>query len=402
MTDNNQPEIEIYTLTWCPYCTKAKSFLKSKGFSYQEYNIEDSSVKREMLDRTDGAKTVPQIFIDDQLVGGYDAMMEMKNNGQLDDLLDVDFSKNFNQLWDIVVIGSGPAGLNTALYGARKGLDVLILSAALGGQMIDTGEVDNYLGISEAQGPDLLESFWEHAANYDVSLELGAEVTNVEQKDSGELLVETKGGQQVEARSIAVASGTTNRELGVPGEQDLRGKGVHYCATCDGYMYEGQPVAIIGGGNAGLEAALDLARLGCPVDLVEVQSELTGDQVLIDKVDKHDSIIVHTATGVKEITGDSKKEQVDQLIVEDKETGEQAELNVDGVFIEIGLLPNSDFIEDTVEVNQLGEIVINENNETSQEGIWAAGDVTDIKDKQIIIAAAEGAKTALRINEYLE
>lgn len=403
MTKNNQPEIEIYTLTWCPYCNKAKSFLKSKGFSFKEYNIDEGSgVKKEMVKRTDGAKTVPQIFIDDQLVGGYDSMMAMKESGELYDLLDIDPGENFDQLWDVIVIGSGPAGLNTALYGARKGLDILIVSSALGGQMIDTGEIDNYLGMEGAQGPDLLQSFWEHVDKYDVSLELGATVTNVEKKADEEIVVETKGGQQGRARSVVVASGTTNRELGVDGEKKLKGKGVHYCATCDGYMYEGEPVAIIGGGNAGLEAALDLVKLGCEIDLIEVQPELTGDAVLSDKVYQKEGINVHTATNVKEIVGDKEAGKVDSLVVEDSNTGTENKLDVNGVFIEIGLLPNSEFIKDTVEVNEMNEIVINDSNETSVEGIWAAGDVTNVKDKQIIVSAAEGAKAALRINEYLD
>ena len=402
MTNNNQPEIEIYTLTWCPYCNKAKSFLKSKGFSFKEYNIdEDQAIKREMVERTDGAKTVPQIFIDEQLVGGYDSMMEAKASGKLYELLDIDPGENFDKLWDVIVIGAGPAGLNTALYGARKGLDILILSAALGGQMIDTGEIDNYLGVRETEGPSLLQSFWEHVDKYGVSLELGATVTDVK-KEADQLLVTTQGGQQGRARSVVVASGTTNRQLGVDGEKKLKGKGVHYCATCDGYMYEGEPVAIIGGGNAGLEASLDLAKLGCAVDLIEVQSELTGDQVLAEKVNKRDDITVHTATGVEEIVGDKETKGVDKLIIKDMENDQNSDLDVNAVFIEIGLLPNSDFIKDRVEVNDLGEIVINDNNETSVEGIWGAGDVTDIKDKQIIISAAEGAKAALRINEYLD
>ncbi|MFO7818756.1 MAG: glutaredoxin 3 [Halanaerobacter sp.] len=401
MSRDNQPEIEIYTLEWCPYCNKAKSFLKSKGFSFQEYNIDETTVKKEMIKRTDGAKTVPQIFIDDQLIGGYDSMMEMKDSGDLYDLLDIDPNKNFDKLWDVIIIGAGPAGLNTALYGARKGFDILVLSSALGGQMIDTGEIDNYLGVREVQGPNLMRAFWKHVEKYNVTLELGATVADIE-KDAEEVVVKTKDGYQVSSRSVVVASGTKNRQLGVEGEKKLKGKGVHYCATCDGYMYEGEPVAIVGGGNAGLEAALDLAKLGCEVELLEVQPELTGDQVLSDKVYENEAINVRTATNVKKIEGDNEGEGVDVIVVKDNETGSIYRLDVNGVFIEIGLLPNSSFIEDKVEMNKMKEVVINDNNETSMERVWAAGDVTDIKDKQIIISAAEGAKTALRINEYLD
>nr|WP_239559152.1 FAD-dependent oxidoreductase [Sporohalobacter salinus] len=325
----------------------------------------------------------------------------MKESGELYDLLGIELRENFDKLWDVIVIGAGPAGLNTALYGARKGLDILILSSALGGQMIDTGEIDNYLGVKEAQGPKLLQSFWEHVDKYGVNLELGATVKSVSKNDD-EIIVETEDGHQGRAKAVVAASGTTNRELGVDGEKQLKGRGVHYCATCDGYLYEGEAVAIVGGGNAGLEAALDLSKLGCEVDLIEVQPELTGDEVLQEKVYDREAITVHTGTGVEKIIGDKDAEKVDKLVIKDMETETEDELDVNGVFIEIGLLPNSDFIGETVEVNEVGEIVINDNNETSVEGIWAAGDVTNIKDKQIIISAAEGAKAALRINEYLE
>ncbi len=398
---SNDKKIEIYTLEWCPYCNKAKSFLKSKGFSYTEYNIDDNQVKREMIKRTDGAKTVPQIFIDDKLIGGYDDLIAAKNSGELNQLLDFKAEENFEKEWDVIVVGAGPAGLNTALYGARKGLDILIVSSAMGGQMIDTGEVDNYLGISNVEGPELLNSFWEHVNNYNVSLELGEEITNVEKKAEQEIIIETASGKKAITRAVVIATGTTNRQLGVEGEKALKGQGVHYCATCDGYLYAGEPVAVIGGGNAGLEAGLDLANLGCKVDLIEVQAKLTGDQVLVDRVHDHDAINVYTATGVEKIKKDKQADKVDSLVIKDMESEEEKELAVNGVFIEIGLLPNTDFIKDTVELNEIGEIIINENNESSVQGIWAAGDVSNIKDKQIIISAAEGAKAALRINEYL-
>lgn len=394
-----QPEIEIYTLEYCPYCRKAKDFLKSKGYSYTEYGIEDEENKNEMKERTDGAKTVPQIFIDGYLVGGYDDMIELKADGKLNELLGIgEEERNFNFCRDLVVIGAGPAGLNASLYAARKGLDVLLISEAMGGQMADTGEVDNYLGISKTRGPELLRTFWNHVANYDVDIELGEIVTDVYQEEEGKMVVSCSTGNDVRTQAVISATGADNRQLGVPGEKELKGEGVHYCATCDGYLYSGEHVAVVGGGNSGLEAALDMARLESRVDLIEVQDQLTGDQILRERVENNELINIHTATEVLEVTGESK---VDNLVLKDSKKGSQRELDVEAVFVEIGLLPNNDYIEEKVKTNDMGEIVISDSNETSMEGLWAAGDVTDIQDKQIIVSAAEGAKAALRVNEYL-
>ncbi|MFW5995994.1 MAG: glutaredoxin 3 [Halanaerobiaceae bacterium] len=398
MKNDDRPEIEIYTLKNCPYCRKAKNFLQSKGFTYREYGIEEEKNKREMKERTDGAKTVPQIFIEGQLVGGYDDMIEMKASGELAELLGLDGEDdNFSYERDLVIIGAGPAGLNASLYAARKGLDVLLVSEAMGGQMADTGEVDNYLGINNISGPELLRVFWEHIENYDLDLELGEVVSDVYRDDEGKMVVEGSTGT-VWAKAVIAASGADNRELGVSGEKKLKGQGVHYCATCDGYLYSKDPVAVVGGGNSGLEAALDMARLESRVDLIEVQDTLTGDQVLRERVENNDLINIHTATEVLEISGENT---VDNLVLRDIKKDSRWELNVKAVFIEIGLIPNTDYLEERIKTNDMGEIVINDSNETSMEGLWAAGDITNIRDKQIIISAAEGAKAALRVNEYL-
>ncbi|MFW5976847.1 MAG: glutaredoxin 3 [Bacillota bacterium] len=400
MNQKNQPEIEIYTLKKCPFCRRAKSFLKSKELSYIEYNIDDSEeTKQEMQERSGGAKTVPQIFIDGQSIGGYDDLLELKRTGKLDKMLDLNSEKNFCKIWDVVIIGSGPAGFSAALYAARKGLEVLIVSTDMGGQMVDTGEVDNYLGIIESSGPELIKKFWNHVEKYNVDIELGETVADVDKDKEKQLFnLKTESEKNLQSKTVIITTGTTNRELGIPGEKQFKGKGVHYCATCDGYLYAGEPVAVVGGGNAGLEASLDLAKTGCRVNLIEIQDELSGDQVLIDKVYEKDSINIYTGYGSEKIKGDNK---VESLIIKNMDTEEKKELQVSGVFIEIGVLPNSEFIKNKVEVNEFNEIKINDNNETSIKGIWAAGDVTNIKDKQIIVAAGEGARTALRVNEFL-
>ncbi|MGM0415025.1 MAG: FAD-dependent oxidoreductase, partial [Bacillota bacterium] len=172
----------------------------------------------------------------------------------------------------------------------------------------------------------------------------------------------------------------------------------HYCAICDGYMYAGKKVAVIGGGNSGLEAAMDLAKIDCQVNLIEFENQLNGDKVLQNKVAENEAIQIYTGTAIQRIIGEDKVEEIE---IQDRDTEEYQKLEVEGVFIEIGYEPNSEFVKNIVEINDYGEIIINNDNMTSVEGIWAAGDVTDIKDKQVIVAAAEGAKAALRVNKYL-
>ncbi|HLV09225.1 MAG TPA: FAD-dependent oxidoreductase [Halanaerobiales bacterium] len=392
-----QSRTEIYTLSWCPYCKKTKAFFRSKGISYKEYQIDDNeSKKAEMQERSGGKKRVPMIFIDNKYIGGYDELIKAKETGELTDLLGLSKPEDFDQIWDVVIIGAGPAGLSAAIYSARKGLDVLVLSLALGEQVIETDIIKNYIGISSIDGPELMDSFWNHSQEYDIKNDLGVKVNNISLADDLKV-IETKN-YNVKTRTVIVASGTHKRELGVSREKQLKGKGVHYCAICDGFLYAGKEVAVVGGGNSGLEASLDMARLNSKVNLIEVADHLMGDQILKKKVFAEDLINVYTCNNVEAIKG---KDTVRSIVIRDNNTGKVREFDVNAVFVEIGLIPNSGFVSDLVQTNNRNEIVINNDNETSVEGIWAAGDVTDIKDKQIIVATAEGAKAALRVNEYL-
>lgn len=392
-----QPDTEIYTLSWCPYCRKSKAFFRSEGISYKEYQIDDNeSKKTEMLERSDGVKSVPQIYIDNKYIGGYDDLIEAKAKGKLSESLDLSQPADFDQIWDVIIIGSGPAGLSAAIYSARKGLGVLVLSIAMGGQVIETDVIDNYVGISRINGPDLMDSFLQHTQEYDVEIELGVKVDKISPADK--LKIIDTGKDEIKARAVILASGTHKRQLGVSGENELKGKGVHYCAICDSFLYSGQEVAVVGGGNSGLEASLDMARLDSKVNLIEVADQLRGDDLLQKKVSAEDLIDVYTGNNIEKIKGDKS---VSSIVIRKNSTGKIRGIDVNAVFVEIGLIPNSGFVSSLVQTNNRNEIVINNKNETSVEGIWAAGDVTDIKDKQIIVATAEGVKAALRVNEFL-
>ncbi|ODS50357.1 MAG: alkyl hydroperoxide reductase subunit F [Halanaerobium sp. 4-GBenrich] len=393
---SNNLKIEVYSKDWCPYCKKAKAFLKSKGLKFEEIDIEEENNYEVMQERT-GNKTVPQIIINDQSLGGYDDLIALENEGQFNKLIGKEVKDLSTKEWELVILGAGPAALNAALYGARKGIDLLLLTKDIGGQVINTNEIDNYLGKADTTGADLIYDFWDHIAKYKVETVIGEEAVGIEDRENKKV-IKTDNGKQYLTASVIIATGAQKRHLGMKQEYVLTGKGVHYCASCDAFLYKGQPVAVVGGGNSGLEAALDLANIDCKVNLIEFQDRLMGDKYLQDRVNNNENITVYTSTTVDEING---KDKLESVIIKNIKDDSTQKLNVNGLFIEIGLIANSDFVSDLVETNKQKEIIINEKNETGVERIWAAGDVTDIIDKQIIISAAEGAKAALRVNQYL-
>ena len=393
---SNELKIEVYSKDWCPYCKKAKAFLKSKGLSFTEIDINEGNNYEVMQERT-GNKTVPQIIINDQSLGGYDDIIDLENKGEFNGLIGKDTKDLSQKEWELIILGAGPAALNAALYAARKGIDLLLLTKDIGGQVITTNEIDNYLGKADTTGAELIYDFWDHIAKYEVETVIGEEAVEVADGQPGKI-VKTDNGKEYATKSVIVATGAQKRHLGMKQEYVLTGKGVHYCASCDAFLYKGQPVAVVGGGNSGLEAALDLAKIGCEVDLIELQDKLMGDEYLQDRVNASKKITVHTSTTVDQIIGEDKLESI---VIKNISNESTKELDVNGLFIEIGLVANSDFVSSRVETNKQKEIIINERNETGVEGIWAAGDVTNIIDKQIIISAAEGSKAALRVNQYL-
>lgn len=390
-------EIEIYTKVWCPYCRRAKAMLKSLGLEYTDYDITDNEeLHQEMVERS-GKKTIPQIFINDQKIGGYDDLIELVSSGGLDDLIEFERPNCSEKDWDVAVIGAGPAGMTAAVYAVRKGLKVLLVARDIGGQVLETDTIDNYLPEYGTTGPDLMQNFLDHLRNYEIDMLFGEEIIDIRHEEEGHTLI-TKSKKEIETKAVIIAAGSKKRHLGVPGESQLKDKGVSYCATCDGFLYENQPVAVVGGGNSGLEAALDMAKIATEVYLVIRGEQLSGDQSLQDKVNKSNKIEICKSYETTEINGDKK---VESIKIKNLNTGKERVLKVNAIFIEIGLIPNTGFICEALETTEYKEIIIDEENQTSIKGIFAAGDITNIKDKQIIISAAEGARAALRANEYL-
>lgn len=301
-------------------------------------------------------------------------------------------------VYDILILGGGPAGLNAALYSKRKGLSVGIIAKDLGGQVIDTSSVENYLGYKQLSGIELVEKFKEHVEELNVPI---AEYSAIESlrlsKDNSLKEVVLNDGSIYKAKSIIIATGSKPRKLNVAGEIEFSGKGVAYCAICDGPFFTDEEIIVAGGGNSAVEAAIDLAKIAKKVTLVH-RSNFRADKILTDQLIKLKNVDIKLNTEIKEIVGDTLMSGVNVL---DKSTNTDYKISANGIFVEIGYLPNSSPFKDLIELNNRGEIVIDKYGQTNIEGIFAAGDVADIPYKQIIISAAEGAKCALSANEYL-
>ena len=301
-------------------------------------------------------------------------------------------------VYDLIVVGGGPAGLNTALYAKRKGLQVGIIARDIGGQVMDTSSVENYLGFTSLSGEELMKKFINHVNQLNVPILEYEELEAVNVKDNSSMReVVLKGGQKFNTYSVVIATGSKPRKLGVPGEKEYAGKGVCYCAICDGPLFAGEEVIVAGGGNSAVEAAIDLAKIVKKVTIVH-RSQFRADQILIDQLSKLDNVEVKLQTQILEVQGDKFMTGVK---VKDKESGEEFFVEGAGLFVEIGYLPNSEIFSDLLELNERKEIVVDRYGKTSVEGIYAAGDVTDTPYKQIIMAAGDGAKCALAVNDYL-
>lgn len=297
--------------------------------------------------------------------------------------------------YDVVIVGAGPAGMTAGVFATRKGLNTVIVSRDIGGQVNWTTDIENYMGFEEIDGQALMNKFQAQVKDHQLQ-EKQADVRHLK-KEAGLFIIETDQNEKIASDAVIICSGKKPKTLNVPGEEEYRNKGVSYCSTCDGPLFRGVPVAVVGGGNSAAKSALDLANYATEIHLISL-TPLTADAILVERLRNQSKIKQYIEYAVKEIRG---TKAVDRILVEELKTKNQFEIPVQGVFIEIGLDPNTAFIDASVELNEAREIKVDCLCRTNIPGLFAAGDVSSVPEKQIIIAAGEGAKAAIKAWEYL-
>ena len=337
---------------------------------------------------------VPAIFLNGSFFGGGRLTVEeiLAKLGQTVDASVFDSKETF----DVLVVGGGSAGASAAIYAARKGIKTGIVAERFGGQVLDTMGIENFIGTLYTEGPKIAADLEAHVKQYGVDIMNQQRVKHLRKSDVIE--VELENGATLKTKSLIVATGARWREIGVPGEKEFKNKGVAYCPHCDGPLFKGKHVAVIGGGNSGIEAAIDLAGVVSHVTVLEFMPELKADAVLQERLYALPNVTVKKNVQTKEITGNGK---VEGITIVHREGGQEEHIDLQGVFVQIGLVPNTDWLGDTVERNRMGEVVVDARGATSLEGVFAAGDCTTAPFKQIIIAMGSGATAALSAFDYL-
>jgi len=302
--------------------------------------------------------------------------------------------------FDVLVVGGGPAGAAAAIYAARKGIRTGVVAERFGGQVLDTMGIENFISVSKTEGPKMAAHLEQHVKDYDVDIiNLHKAIKLSPANGDGLATIELESGATLRAKTVILSTGARWRQMGVPGEDEYRNRGVAYCPHCDGPLYKGKRVAVIGGGNSGVEAAIDLAGIVAHVTLVEFDSQLRADAVLQAKLRSLPNVTIHVSAMSTEVVGNGDK--VTALIYRHRETGEDHTINLDGIFVQIGLVPNTEWLKGSVALSNRGEIEIDARGETNIHGVFAAGDVTTVPYKQIVIAMGEGSKAALSAFDYL-
>jgi alkyl hydroperoxide reductase subunit F len=302
--------------------------------------------------------------------------------------------------YDVLVVGGGPAGAAAAIYAARKGIRTGVAAERFGGQVLDTMAIENFISVKETEGPKLARALEEHVREYEVDImNLQRASQLIPAGEDGLHRVQFENGGELKAKTLILATGARWREMNVPGEQEYRGRGVAYCPHCDGPLFKGKRVAVIGGGNSGVEAAIDLAGIVAHVTLLEFGEELRADAVLQRKLFSLPNVRVLKMAQTTEVKGDGQK--VTGLVYKDRTNDELHNVELEGIFVQIGLLPNSEWLKGTLELSRFGEIIVDAKGQTSSPGVFAAGDVTTVPYKQIVIAVGEGAKASLSAFDHL-
>lgn len=383
----------------CPDVVQALNQMALVHSDFQHETVDGAYAQAEI--ESLGIQGVPSVVVEGKMVHSgrihfldllakLEAHFGVSDQAKNSEAADVQLAaqKNLGH-FDVAVIGGGPAGVSAAIYSVRKGLKTALIAEKMGGQVQETKGIENLVSVIYTEGPKLADDLYRHMASYPVTVLDRRRVKRLDRSRT----IELEGGESLSAEAVIVATGAKWRELDVPGEKEYTGRGVAYCPHCDGPFYKDKRIAVIGGGNSGVEAAIDLAGIAAHVQVFEYNDNLKADQILIDKLNSLSNTSVVLNARTTELIGDGKK--IVALEYFDRKTEKVVQLPFDGVFVQIGLLPNSAFAKDAVELTKFGEIIVDEKGHTSAPGIYAAGDVTTTPYKQIIISMGEGAKTAL-------
>ncbi|HSW08543.1 alkyl hydroperoxide reductase subunit F [Aquabacterium sp.] len=380
----------------CPEVVQALNTMAALNPRISHVTIDGALFQDEVAQRQ--IMAVPSVFRNGQLFGqGRMGVAEILAKLDVGAAQRSAAALNDKPVYDVLVVGGGPAGAAAALYAARKGIRTGVVAERFGGQTLDTLGIENFVSVIETEGPKFANALEQHVRQYEV------DVMNAQRADKlipGEVVqVQLASGAVLKSRSVILSTGARWREVNVPGEREYRNRGVAYCPHCDGPLFKGKRVAVIGGGNSGVEAAIDLAGIVSQVVLLEFADQLRADAVLVNKLKSLPNVSVHTGALTTEITGDGQK--VNGLHYTDRASATAHQVPLEGVFVQIGLVPNTEWLKGTLELSRHGEIIVDAKGQTSLPGVFAAGDVTTVPFKQIIIAAGDGAKAALGAFDHL-
>lgn len=376
----------------CPDVVQALNMMSVLNPNITHTMIDGAAFKDEVEDKQ--VMAVPSVFLNGQSFGSgrmstEEIIAKMGVGVDAEELASKD-------PFDVLVVGGGPAGSSAAIYAARKGIRTGIVAERFGGQVMDTLSIENFISVPHTEGPKLAASLEEHVKNYSVDIMNLQKAKHLEKKDLFEVTLENDA--VLKAKTVILSTGARWRNVGVPGEEEFKNKGVAYCPHCDGPLFEGKDVAVVGGGNSGIEAAIDLAGIVNHVTVLEFAPELKADSVLQDRVNSLPNVTVITNAQTTEITGDTS---VNGISYKDRATDEIHHVGLQGVFVQIGLVPNTEWLDESVERNRMGEIVVDKQGATSVKGLFAAGDCTDSAYNQIIISMGSGATASLGAFDYM-
>lgn len=375
----------------CPDVVQALNIMSVLNPNIRHTMVDGAEYKAEV--EAKNIMAVPFVELNGEAFGSGRMTVEeiLAKMGSQADVSDIDGKE-----YDVLVVGGGPAGASAAVYAARKGIRTAIVAERFGGQVMDTMGIENLIGTKYTEGPKLVASLEEHVKEYPVDIHNLQRAKSI--KRNGMVEVELESGATLKSKTVIIATGARWRNLGVPGEAEFKNRGVAYCPHCDGPLFKGKHVAVIGGGNSGVEAAIDLAGIVKHVTVFEFMPTLKADQVLQDRLNSLPNVTVMKNVQVKEITG---SDRVNGITYVERDTGKEQHLALDGVFVQIGLVPNTDWIGDNLERTRFGEIVVDGHGSTDMPGVFAAGDCTNVPYKQIIISMGSGANAALGAFDYL-